>query len=707
MKIKYGLIENFGIIDHTELELQDSQFVVISARNGIGKSTIFNAFKTCIYDDYDGTLKDWIRWGQDSFLIRFVVEHEGIEFDSVLKYSDKETQRILIVKDGNKKESYTMSSKVKEILNQYFPKAISVASSFILQEGNTLVTIQPSERNEYLKKILEVEFTKEVKKLEKQRQEKLDQSKGMKALIDSLESKRYELKELQKLPFEEKEYEDKLAKISDLEKEILLHEANLKIYHQEQNDLNRLITNSVEIKNSIETIEREININELNVKELNIQLNNVDIEINKKISELQSEYSQIISNLDKEKEEIQKKIDSISFSRVGKFDNEELNKKNSQAFSITTEIEKYVKVLSIKSAECPMCHQPLTEKHKQSYKEKVDQLEKELSSVEKEIQELKLKENQHEEKIQEVERAKLEKNELQKMLSNKEHAYDLNIEKRDSKLQELESTKKSKKEMLKQEIDFRKKSTKDLDKSLQDNKLALSKVEEEVRNFKFTFKEQPTIKTTVEEDIKKLKKEVEAYLSIFQNNKEIEAVNKEIESSEKKDKKELKKLIKEYEALLHEDQVFEESIKLVKKDFPLFIINSRKQIMERDANKFLSKVYPRYQLQLKQIKNGLRIVYGPEEADVRTSASGAEKNIFNFAFLHAFSQQGGTGALFLDEVDHFVDEENSEAFFAALGEFKNDYEQVFIISHKKSVRDKLKNEFNADVIKLHRENIYG
>jgi DNA repair exonuclease SbcCD ATPase subunit len=147
-------------------------------------------------------------------------------------------------------------------------------------------------------------------------------------------------------------------------------------------------------------------------------------------------------------------------------------------------------------------------------------------------------------------------------------------------------------------------------------------------------------------------------------------------------------------------KVVEDSITILKRDFPIFIINQMAKQLEYYMNKFIEQTYNgRYQIKIKETKSGISITYGPEEEDVYF-ASGFEKGLFSIAYKDALCKISGIDILIMDEPDAFASEENSKQLFTFIGSLKDKYSQIITVTHKPTVVEMLQNEFGAKVFEV-------
>jgi DNA repair exonuclease SbcCD ATPase subunit len=62
----------------------DRQSLVVSGENGQGKSTLIKAIMLAVFDEYDGTLADYINWESKFFKVIVGFSHGGVQYESIV-----------------------------------------------------------------------------------------------------------------------------------------------------------------------------------------------------------------------------------------------------------------------------------------------------------------------------------------------------------------------------------------------------------------------------------------------------------------------------------------------------------------------------------------------------------------------------------------------------------------------------------------------
>ena len=191
-----------------------------------------------------------------------------------------------------------------------------------------------------------------------------------------------------------------------------------------------------------------------------------------------------------------------------------------------------------------------------------------------------------------------------------------------------------------------------------------------------------------------------------------------VEEQKKEDAKLLDKtkLSLQEEAAAVKDREVE--AKLLKTDFPVYVISRVVKDLEHRMNEFLKKTYGgRYTIKMKDKGNALHIVYGPKDQDVALS-SGYERSLFNLAFKISISKAIGNKkcnfkgrntppfcyaenlACLVDKADNFAaSPRNAKLFYQVLAQTVGQYfDQIILVSHKDEVKEMLENEYKAEVL---------
>ncbi len=155
IELKKISIENFCNIKKTELDL--SHFVtILQGSNGQGKSAVVDAISLCISDKKrSGKMSDYIRQGQDSSHI--ILEAALYDKPMVVDLSIAKLNNRTITYDGKTYKNTEAAEFLKKQEFDYYADLM-----FMLQNEEDLSQLSPVNRAEYLKKLLNFDFTDQI-----------------------------------------------------------------------------------------------------------------------------------------------------------------------------------------------------------------------------------------------------------------------------------------------------------------------------------------------------------------------------------------------------------------------------------------------------------------------------------------------------------------------------------------------------------------
>ena len=186
--------------------------------NGAGKTSALYAFLFLVADYSSGKTKDeCVNWDSETMNLVTEFEHEGNTFKIEYDYNKGKQNKTLTIND----EEYSGISTCNKKLKEYFDPSLFIPSVFIEQNAKNFTSIKPSDRRDNLKKIFNLDYTQEIKEIEKEEKELQDKeiSTVEKNLIIE-KSKTFELKQLMTSPNTEEEYEEYKKNIEVLTNEI-------------------------------------------------------------------------------------------------------------------------------------------------------------------------------------------------------------------------------------------------------------------------------------------------------------------------------------------------------------------------------------------------------------------------------------------------------------------------------------------------------
>lgn len=710
MFIKNISLKNFGNVQNQYLDFGKG-LTLFSGNNGEGKSTVLKSLALLLFNQTSGKLADYIKWGEEEFEISTEVLHLGKNLKISFDYSTKSSNRV--VEDLDTGESYVNTAAIS-FLDEFFDFNRAKASIISFENEIDLITTSPSERREYLKKIYDLSFKKEIQSIQDDGQEYKEKESILKGEIIALENQTFEKMMLERLPFSEDDYKTFISSL-DVSKESILslerERATLKKSIQEKEELTNKrfillgkLTEEEEILSSIENKlikrkEEQIN--------LAFNISNLD-EIKER------EFNNYKEKLNRIKEELPKFEEELNDLNINDIDEEDIKEikeviieeeKNSHGITLERKTyEKQVEILSL--GKCPTCHQNIENFLLEENQKKLEELIFSEETLENEINRLK---KQLEDFQGELEKIQTSRNSLRGKIEGLKKEEEEYI----SKIERIELDYEQEVKLRKQSYNYEKEriaeSIKILEENIETKKAYIKEIqidfeetEKKLNNLKVEDISELNLKIKkAEEAVNNLTEKIKGYETIVTSNNEKKKFNiLQEERGEERNKKIVEKN-KELEEAQKMVALIDESSKILSREFPSFVISKMISSLSFYINEFLSKVYPHYEIEVVESKNSLRVLYGPEKSDVKL-ASGFEQQIFSFAWKYALGKIQNYGLLILDEVDSTASEENSEKFYSTLAKMEAYFEQIFIVTHKQGIKDLLANDFKADVFEVER-----
>lgn len=698
-------LENFGNVESQELFFNEG-ITVFSGENGEGKSTVLRAVSMGLFNRFPLTLKDYIRWGQDSFTIEIDFSHLGNSYEFVMTYDGGTTRHLECV---NTKDEWAGSSVV-EHLDSILDLKRAVASTISFEHEIDLITTNPSERREYLKGVYDLNFRKQLNIIEgdiAESQTKIEQLRGE---IISLEAQEFELVVLDRLPFSEEKYNTYQETKARNEKEITLYEEKMKNLQELKSSLEnreyQLYRKNNQKKEEEESVRSLKDSKQKQKDELaglpeDVDLKEIEESFDK--SKLESE-----SELKKTKERIDflnNKIDELNKETVDleKVEDEvsaELNKKTTLKHMVETSKKN---LETFEKGICPVCEQEID-------KSDLSRWEKELEDNEAGLEEV----NQ---KLDILYARKQQLLDLSKESEEYQHElYSLTstIKVHESKIESLEQEKEreisfareklaSKKGSLEKEIESLKSRVKDKIASVVYIEDEIKELEGEVSTLKNKISESdavsPEVVTEKKMELEDTLSKIKLYDETKVSNQEKKSFNERIEKNRKERDELVIEKQKNLDNLETDNTKFQLARKIFAREFPAFVLSQLVRNLEVSVNEFLSRVYPHYDISIEESRNSLKIMYGENKSDVKM-ASGFEKQIFSFAYKYALGKLQDYQILFLDEVDSAASVTNSRKFYETIGRMDSYFKQLFVITHKEEIKELLSNDYQASVYQV-------
>jgi DNA repair exonuclease SbcCD ATPase subunit len=684
------ILENFGIV-HKFAKQFDRQVLVVSGENGQGKSTLLKAIMLAVFDEYEGTLADYVNWDSDFFRVIVGFAHRGIQYESTVFY-DGSTDRILRFGDKVLKGEEA-KKKIKDIFDVDLLKAAMLA----VEQQIDVVKTKPAERRDYLKRIYDIEFKNQIFNLEDEVKEHGLELAKRTATQTEIANRRYFIPERLVYPFNETEYELNKSNLELARKTLSDIEGQLKVYQQAKTDSDSLTQQYSQLGIQIESVNKEL---------IRLSDSLAGLPERKRVlcEELETRKKNQFRDNEKELADsmsrsasIENEQKAIFLERLPLFDDDEYTGISQELYTKKSKLKELQSAADI----CPTCGQNInTPEHIEKRKREIEDLANSITELTNQFASLSASKKNREEaearnktksdrKIYLGSQSALE-TEKQKTIQSRGQAA---IDKIDSDISRLDLDTASEEKHL-NELLSAKESTKT---GMISQSLDIQKRLEEAQT---KIKEIPALPIdAARQKIVDLEKDIKTYDDVASRNQEIDKTEKQAALQKEQDAKQIESLREEIQVLNKLIGDARAGIKILKTEFPVYVISRVVKDIEKSMNDFLKRTYGgRYRVEVSDKKNALHILYGPKKKDVSLS-SGYEKQIFSSAFRLALCHAMGNKALLLDEVDSAASDRNSEILYNVLGELVGSgIEQMIVISHKPSTRNLLESEYDAEVI---------
>jgi len=677
MTIQSIHLQDFMIIEKADLDFSEG-FNVLLGLNGQGKSAVFSAIAYCLSGYRRGASWDsYVRNGQNSFFISLTLKMSSSPRDLMfLEFSGDIPSKTTSKKVTYKGTSY-LNSDANTFIESTFDQGMVKNVILSLQDTAGIATLSPAELRDIFKVVFNSDFTDISEKIKTDIEVlKLEES-SLKSFIESLNTKAYGYHTIT-------EVDD--SQLPILQQELLgaqsvqLERDKYQYYLQKVSDLNSL-------KRKLISLEDE----------------------STKAVVGKEEYALKLTKLDKEKEEAETSFEDIKL----KITNHELLRK--RTFETADVLRKQVGNLTDLTLE---------PKHKSALV--LDKKNKTLSDlyvVEKYIE-------AHTKGLCQTCGQKTDANHLpeltsqQKVFNDALKGFESDIKNIDAGIQKITSEYT----LRDSEARIAEDAVREIGLKLSHLSGDLSQVQDQITFIdkqSFLYKEESSKQETrIDNCIKAVKDQRASILELSEwclsnrmdepvsglrivssIQKDIDAIHNALQAVilSKKWNMELD-LQKEADTKLAGTKGIElntlqirikdmvSAKKIIDSDFPNYI-NSRACIQLEDSiNRFFEYVKKGFKIKIALDKKGVVLTYKannePSWMPI-TMVSGFESALVSIGFKVAVANAFGSEILILDEPDGPADETSSELLFNQLSAIKG-FKQVFVITHKPSAMDKLK-----------------
>jgi exonuclease SbcC len=690
MIINHIKLKNFGCIKSFDRDFGKGIFI-FAGDNGNGKTTVFKAVTMALFDSYDGTMSEYVNWDAEEFDIAIDFEHHGFRYSVTLHQSLKSKTSDREVVDFHNSQSYK-GQEAKDFLKKIFDVELIKAAMLSLEQQLDVITVEPSKRRDYLKKIYDLEFKNQQSLFAEQLAALATKTTEITTELNLLRKKEYKEVEPPALPLTESEYASAQGRYAEKVERMGKIKAELERYNQVKKTISDLEAEAVKISGEIAGVESD-------VREKETQIAALPAESAARSDKAQHDVESADAELigleapDPAVSELETRISAIEVARVGIFNAEDMSAVRMELLKAEQQ-EK-----ALEGGVCPTCglSKPKTaetEKELAELKTKIPELQSQIADLKAES-----------ERITKIHKENQDKKDLKTKL---EHEKELLVERRETRKREAQSMKASaamirdsEKLNLKKLLAAANSGLAETLKLLEMKKTAKSDAEQRLDKAKSETLTNPGDELLiVQQEISMEKAKLDEYQRILTEREAVIRQQEQQKKQKEEDRKRIGVLDIELQEKSRETAEIENSQKILKNEFPVYVISRIVKDLETSMNDFLRRVYGgRYTIKLEDKKNSLRMVYGPKSVDAGSgSSSGYEKSIFSLAWKWALSKIQNNRTLMMDEVDSAASQSNSLIFYKTIGDSSKLFDQILIVSHKEQTRELLENDYNAQVL---------
>ena len=639
---------------------------VLFGDNGEGKTSVFEAIRFLLTDAKRAeSWKDYIKNdGSKEFELKMTVQMSDIESDIITFHFKGSDSKGSVDRDIRYGEEKHTGAPASDFLKRMFDQDMLENTAFSLQDGVSIVNMQPAKRREILKKIFRSEFPNALSKLAEDRakiSKEIIETKTVMTLLQNATYPLHRIIEIDETELDKLREELQKSQASEVDKE------RLKLYSEKVKELNskqsELISAGQEKKKYAIRLEG----------------------YNKEISTLSSTIAEEEKQVDFLSSQIdaQKEANQLLLKQVEQFKsrfNEEENEKETQGSiqtiaNLKAEIMLLDKHITIhRKGRCESCGQtcdtnriPEFEKQKETYKQNLmiseatlERCKNELKSFRKQIEELTQQATQHERKLTDL----ISKSERTKV-DLKNHKENLNAHYMDSIPNTQELLSLADKNILALEV-----KVQGLEEWLDGNKV---EIKSDIRS------------------VMAIQKEIDDLMEGILDNRNKNHNNEETLKKKESDKKYLEELTLKLNALQLRDKEFDAVKHIFEVDFPSYINLKACKILEDYINHFFKGVKANFVVQLNQDAKGINFFYKADNEpkwNKSKMASGFEETMLTAAFKCSVGYAFGNEFIILDEPDAKASEPNAAKFFRTLTKI-SDFKQIFTVTHREKAKEYL------------------
>lgn len=670
MKIKELHLVNFMNISEADFVFDDNMNFIYG-QPASGKSALFDAMRITLSTyKRSSTYGEYVKQGEDNALITLKADIFGkiAVFTTTINRVKGNACKRRLEYDGESFEDSQVEEWLKSRNIDYHAKL-----AFAMQNEVNIVEIGSAERLTYIQKLFKFDFKAKKDKLmasKKEVEEKINelnsQIAGNRSTIEhlSIEQKTEERTITDEI---KKQYEARI-------------EEQTKLIRENQS----IIDKANAIKDEINSYNKDI----LNYSNLIMQEESIISSEAEKESEIKTltneikELEETIKTILFESEDFKKEVDNLLKQK------NELTELRNAHTTTKIEIESNIKNVKnkidlVSQGKCPTCGQPTTDldntldkqleklnKDLELEKTEINNIQTQFSEIEHSLNEAQTKFNTKNIDLAGANSSLVSKKSRLQSLNNREIKHACNITEMNSKKQELLDLQKSKQIELEQYK---------VDKSV-------SELLDEIDPLKKAIDEDNII--------------IEKNAIIIKTNSENKAKCAELKITNEK-------LLDEVVALNNKVSSIKEAYEMVNKTLPKYISKRICDSLQNKINKFIHRVFPKYEVKLEVSDKGCDLLYTKDKTVVDEKrnkylkadmSSGLERYILSLAFKVSLAESYKLDLFVGDEIDQSANDQDAKVLTDMLINSKS-FKQLFIISHKNAILDHITENYKCNVYK--------
>lgn len=670
MKIKELHLVNFMNISEADFVFDDNMNFIYG-QPASGKSALFDAMRITLSTyKRSSTYGEYVKQGEDNALITLKADIFGkiAVFTTIINRVKGNACKRRLEYDGESFEDSQVEEWLKSRNIDYHAKL-----AFAMQNEVNIVEIGSAERLTYIQKLFKFDFKAKKDKLMASKKEVEDKINELNSQIAGNRSTIEHLSIEQKT--EERTITDEIKK--QYEARI---EEQTKLIRENQS----IIDKANAIKDEINSYNKDI----LNYSNLIMQEESIISSEAEKESEIKTltneikELEDIIKTATFELEGLKKDVDNLLKQK-----NELVELRNTHTTN-KIEIESNIKNVKnkidlVSQGKCPTCGQPTTDLD--------NTLDKQLEKLNKDLELEKTEINNIQTRFSEIEHSL---NDAQTKFNTKNidlAGANSSLSSKKSRLQSLNS-REIKHVCNITEINSKRQELLDLQKSKQ-IELEQYKVDKSV--------------SELLDEIEPLKKAIDEDNIIIEKNAIIIKTNSENKAKCAELKITNEKLLDEVVALNNKVSSIKEAYEMVNKTLPKYISKRICDSLQNKINKFIHRVFPKYEVKLEVSDKGCDLLYTKDKTVVDEKrnkylkadmSSGLERYILSLAFKVSLAESYKLDLFVGDEIDQSANDQDAKILTDMLINSKS-FKQLFIISHKNAILDHITENYKCNVYK--------